>query len=323
MNKLSLAVVVSCVVFASTAGAQEPAPAATAPATTAPAAPAEKHEYGPKPFHYSLPFQLRPAITWNVLRSDTSYAMFQAPNGDKGTTLVTSLLFGYKVTEAIQPFVRIAYTYTAPPGTDSASAISNPLVGVTYGIKPSDDIRVAAILAVTAPIGQGGGDDINTKTVAQQSGSAARSVMDGALFAQNDVAIIPGVSAAWIAKGFTIQGELTYVQLMRVRSDIGDKSRSILTSGLHVGYFLIPELSIGAEIRHMRFLSTPIVLEKAPTDERRAELRDNTTAAFGARGHFQLGSFWLRPGVSFTMPLDQPLAGSKMKMLQLDIPFVF
>jgi hypothetical protein len=309
---LTLALVTSCLSLASSALAETPA-----------TPPPEKHEYGPKPFHYSLPFQLRPAITWNVLRSDTSYAFSQTPAGDKGTTLVTSLLFGYKVTEEIQPFVRIAYTHFAPPGLDSASAISNPLLGVTYGIKPSDDIRIAAILGITAPIGQGGGDEITSKTVAQQGGSAARMALDGALFAQNDVAIVPGVSAAWIAKGFTVQGELTFVQLMRARGDIGDKSRSILTSGLHVGYFVIPELSVGAEIRHQRFLSTPIALEKAPTDERRAELRDNTSVAFGVRGHFQLGNFWLRPGVAFAMPLDQPLAGSKTKMLQLDIPFVF
>lgn len=277
----------------------------------------KKHEYGPKPFHYALPFQLRPAITWNVLRSDTSYGFFQAPNGDKGSTLVTSLLFGYKITEEIQPFVRIAYTSHSPPVGEKAGALSNPVAGITYGIKPSDDLRVAAILGVTAPFGQGGGDVPSKETVAQQGANATRSAMDGALFLPNDLAIIPGVSAAYVAHGLTVQGELTYVQLMRVRG-LGDRAKAVLTSGLHVGYFVIPQLSIGGELRHQRFLTTPIGVERVPA------ARDNTTFALGVRGHFQLGDrFWLRPGVSFTMPIDQPLSDAKLKVAQLDVPFVF
>lgn len=310
--KLSLALVVSCAAVASTAAAESPT-------TTAPA---EKHEYGPKPFHYSLPWQLRPAITWNVVRSDTSYSFFEgkAPlTGEtlKGNALVTSLLFGYKVTEEIQPFVRMAFTSNSPPVGDKATALSNPVVGVTYGLKPTDDIRVAAILALTAPIGQGGGDTPSPATNAQQNANFARSAMDGALFAVNDLAIIPGVSAAYIAHGLTVQGELTYVQLTRTRGQ-GDKSRSVLTSGIHVGYFLIPQLSIGGELRHQRFLSTPLAVERIPA------LREISTFALGVRGHFHLGDrLWLRPGVSFTMPLDQPLSDAKLKVVQLDIPFVF
>jgi hypothetical protein len=32
---------------------------------------------------------------------------------------------------------------------------------------------------------------------------------------------------------------------------------------------------------------------------------------------------WLRPGVSFGLPLDDPMKASKYKLLQLDIPFIF
>lgn len=282
----------------------------------------EKHEYGPKPFHYSLPFQLRPAITWNVVRSDTSYSFYEGKNsvtGEKlkGNALVTSMLVGYKVTEAIQPFVRIAYTYSAPPAGGTTGVVSNPLLGVTYGLKPTEEIRVAAVLGVTAPIGQGGGDKPDlAKASAQQAGNLTRSAMDGVLFAVNDLAIIPGVSAAWIAKGLTIQGELTYVQLLRMRG-ASDSAKAVLTSGLHVGYFVVPQLSFGGELRHMRFLTTPVAVNNIPA------ARDNTTFAIGARGHFEIGKFWLRPGVSVTMPLDKPFSDTKLKVIQLDIPFVF
>ncbi len=93
-----------------------------------------------------------------------------------------------------------------------------------------------------------------------------------------------------------------------------------LVSGVHVGYFIIPMLSLGAELRHQRWLSTP----KAVAADKTGTLRDNTTVAFGPRMHFEVApGKWLHPGISLTLPLDDPMKKNSYKIVQLDIPFSF
>src|SRR5581483_7909066 len=98
-----------------------------------------------------------------------------------------------------------------------------------------------------------------------------------------------------------------------------DSSRTNLTMGLHLGYFVIPLVSIGAEIRHQRWLSTPSTIAvQGPAS------RDTTTIAVGPRFHFQVSKGkWLRPGIAFTFPLDDPMKKQSFKVVQLDIPFTF
>ena len=81
------------------------------------------------------------------------------------------------------------------------------------------------------------------------------------MFAADYFTVFPGVDLAYVNHGFTVQVEATLLQLFRVRGD-DDPGRTTtrrtnLTAGLHVGYFFIPQLSAGAELRHQRWLSTP------------------------------------------------------------------
>jgi hypothetical protein len=112
---------------------------------------------------------------------------------------------------------------------------------------------------------------------------------------------------------------------MTMAANNPDKSKTNFTTGLHVGYFIIPMLSLGGEIRHQRWLSTPKAVEKDEADGG-ADLgiRDTTTFAVGPRFHFKLSdSVWFRPGVAFAMPLDKPMSKSDYKMVQLDLPVAF
>jgi hypothetical protein len=89
--------------------------------------------------------------------------------------------------------------------------------------------------------------------------------------------------------------------------------------GLHVGYFFIPQLSAGAELRHQRWLSTPASIT---ADE--DTLRDNSTFAIGLRVHFGLsGTVWLRPGLAYARAIDDPMDAASYDILQLDIPVAF
>jgi hypothetical protein len=271
-----------------------------------------------KPAPYSLPWQLRPAAAVSVVRSDTAFALSQDPKGHAVRTVASTLLASYRVTPSFAPMVRAAIV-----GTGDATAFVNPVVGATYAWKLGRDVRLSAFLGLTIPVGMGGGNAGDKATyAAAKAGILARSAMDNAMFAVNYLTVFPGVDVAWVAHGATIQAEATLLELVRTRGETVDKdaSRTNLTLALHAGYFLLPELSIGAELRHQRWLTTPA----AVAADRTGASRDTTTVAIGPRGHFKLGATtWLRPGVSYARGADRPMVGAGYHVVQLDVPIQF
>jgi hypothetical protein len=278
----------------------------------------------PPPPPYSLPWQLRPVTVGNVLRSDTSVAFYDSANGAaSGSTTASMLLATYKLTPQLAPLVRFAFVYNSAPSVDGAppsgTALVNPLLGVTYASKPGP-VRWAAFAAATVPVGQGGGDSPDKGAAeAASRGVPARSAMDNAMFATNYFTAIGGFGAGYIAHGFTAQAEVTVLQLFRVRgSDMQDARRTNFTAGVHTGYFVLPWLSLGGEVRYQLWLT-----DAAPV-RANEDARETFTVAVGPRLHFKLGGQqWLRPGISYARALDAPFSTSHYQMVQLDLPFVF
>lgn len=301
--------------------AAPPAPAA-APAPTVAVvatAPAIAPPPAPPPPPYSLPWQLRPATVATVVRSDSTVAFYDGANGTSGSTVATMLLGSYKVSPNLAPLVRLGFVQnTAPGAAPDGQSFINPLVGVTYA-RPAGPIRLAVTIAGTLPVGQGStGTPANSgSSGANAAGIQARSGMDNAMFAVNYLTFIGGIDAAYIAHGFTAQLEATVLQLTRVRTSTGDSSRTNGTAGLHLGYFLIPQLSLGGELRYQRWLS-----DAAPV-KANAVNRDTVTMAIGPRAHFKMGKTWFRPGISYSRGLDKPLTTSSYNMVQVDLPFAF
>jgi len=299
----------------------------TTPAPVAPAAPAVP----PPP--YSLPWQLRPAAVGNVIRLDTSIGFYKtpatamAPAVTGGSTVASMLLATYKITPMLAPVLRLGVVQNNNPGPmGSGTAFTNPILGMTGGWKLPAGLRMSAILAGTVPIGSSG-----DKTAAQNTASAAiakgipvRSAMDNAMFAVNYFTALGGADLAYVAGGFTAQAEVTLLQLWRVRNELcadgtskcaAESSRTNATAGLHLGYFVIPMLSLGGELRYQRWLKHPAVASPA---------RENVSIAFGPRFHFKMSpTTWLRPGISYSTFIDQPLSKSKYSIVQLDVPFAF
>jgi hypothetical protein len=281
---------------------------------------------------YSLPFQLRPAQAVTVVRTDTSFAFYDDPaTSAAGTTVASTLLASYKVTDNISPLVRVGMVSNSPPNVDGAAGFLNPVLGVTYGMTLTPELRMALFFGTALPLGSGGGDSPDPANVASNAaGIRARSALDNAMFAVNDLVLFPGVSLAYVAHGFTVQLEATLLELLRVRGDDAvnaagaplnpDSSRTNFTSGVHVGYFFFPELSGAVELRHQRWLSTPAAIEADATDT----LRDTTTVAVGPRLHFKVGEkSWIRPALAFAFGLDDPLQRWESRSVQLDIPVIF
>ncbi len=303
------------------------APAAAEPAVLA------RQPAPPKP-PYSIPFQLRPAAAVTVMRADTSFGMYDDPAADSadGTAIVSTLLGSYKLSDSFAPLVRLGMVSNSPPGTaEGAVGFLNPILGATYFLPLTPELRFAAFFGVALPVGSGGGNTPNpAKATANAAGIRARSALDNALFAVNDVVLLPGVDLAYVAHGFTLQVEATLAQLFRARGSEArnaagaqlnpDSARTNFTAGIHAGYFIYPELSLGAELRHQRWLSTPRAIANDPT----GTLRDTTSIALGPRVHFKLGDkSWLRPAIAFTMGVDDPQLRWEQKSVQLDIPVIF
>lgn len=298
----------------------EPGPVAIAPAPQPPKAP------------YSIPFQLRPAAAVTVLRTDTSFAFYDDPNSEAdGSTVASTLLASYKVTDTISPLVRIGMVSNSPSNADAAAGFLNPVIGVAYATPISPELRVSLFFGTALPLGSGGGDSPDPANVASNAaGIRARSAMDNAMFAVNDLVLFPGASIAYVAHGLTVQLEATVLELLRVRGEDAvnaagvrlnpDSARTNFTSGLHVGYFFIPEVSGAVELRHQRWLSTPTAIRNDATDT----LRDTTTVAVGPRVHFKVGEkSWIRPAIAVAFGLDDPLRRWESRSVQLDIPVIF
>jgi hypothetical protein len=279
-------------------------------------------EPAPPPAPYAPPWQLRPTAAASVFRSDTAFAFYNDAMGD-GATVVSSLLASYKVGPSLAPFARVAVHHDTPTAGDGETGLSNPLAGVTWAPKLPKPFRLGVIAAVTVPIGTGGGNSPNVgRAAANKAAVVARSSMDNAMFAVNDLSLIAGASIAYVEHGLTLQAEATVFELIRVRgSDVQpDKAKTNFTSGIYAGYFLAKQLSIGGELRYQRYLSTPKFIENDMT----GTLRDSLSAAAGVRGHFKLDATqWLRPGIAYARGLDDPMTGKSYQVVQLDVLFTY
>lgn len=279
-------------------------------------------EPAPPPAPYAPPWQLRPTAAASVFRSDTAFAFYNDAMGN-GATVVSSLLASYKVGPTLAPFVRIAVLHDTPTVGDGQSGLSNALAGVTWAPKLPAPFRLGVMGAVTAPIGTGGGNSPNVaRAAANKAAVMARSSMDNAMFAVNDLSLIGGVSLAYVDSGLTLQVEATLFELIRVRgSDVQpDKTKTNFTSGIYAGYFLAKQISIGGELRYQRYLSTPKFVEADMTDT----VRDTLSAAVGVRAHFKLDAKqWLRPGIAYGRGLDDPMTGRSYQVVQVDVLYTY
>jgi hypothetical protein len=305
---------------------QDQVPASTAVSD----ARAGSYQSPPPPPAYSLPWQLRAVMPANAIRLDSSIAFYDNAADQSGSTVVTTLLACYKLTPNLMPLIRAGLVENEAPGTQpGGSSLLNPIVGLLYG-RRIESIRWALFAGATIPIGSGSGDAANTGTsLANAAGRDARSGMDNAMFAVDYFAAGLGGDLAYIDHRLTVQVEATLFQLLRVHgSDAGpqstDAARTNSTFGLHAGYFIISHLSIGGEVRYQRWLTTPTRLVNGAKVDVPDANKDQFTVAVGPRAHFAVGhGLFVRPGISYTRALDNPLAGESYNVLQVDVPVVF
>jgi hypothetical protein len=270
---------------------------------------------------YSMPWQLRPTALTTSVRVDSLVALYDTPAGS-GETVPVLVSASFRLTSRLGALVRIGAVDSEPPTGPAASVFANPIIGATYLVPLGDALRLCGFFGLALPLGMGGGDAPDAAALAaEKSAMTARSAMDNAMFAVNDFTIFPGVGLAWVKGGWTVQGEVTLLQLFRVRGEMAqkDSAKTNFTSGVHVGYFAIPWLSVGAEVRYQRWLSTPAAVEADMT----GTLRDTLSVAIGPRFHHRLGEGWIRPGIAYARGLRGTLDAQSYNIIQFDLPVSF
>jgi hypothetical protein len=284
--------------------AQEPSPPAPAP---------------PPPPPYALPWLLRPAAAGTVARLDSTLALFENAGGS-GSTFVESVIVSYKASPTLAPLFRVSLVHNDPPGSAaSGGGISNPLLGVNYVRPLGGGWRLSLFGASTIPVGSGGGDSPDPAAQAAMSAAIpARSAMDNALFAVNYWTLVGGGGIARVTRGLTLQAEATVLELIRVRGpESQDAFRTNFTAGLHVGRFFGPRFSLGGELRIQRWLTDAAPVRSDPA------ARETLTFGVGPRAHFRLAGRMVRPGLSWSRALDDPLAKSGYDIFAFDVPVAF
>jgi hypothetical protein len=272
---------------------------------------------------YALPWQLRPIAPATVLRSDTAIASYEDSASRGGTTIASVLTAGYRLTPALGLLGRVGIVRNDPPSGATGTAVTNPMFGVLSTVAARSDFRLALFLGVAPPLGSGGGNSPDPAvTSALRAGIVARAGLDNALFAVNDLVLSPGIDLAYFAHGFTIQAEINLLQLRRLRgAEVqADVWKTNLTTGVHVGYFVVPWAQASVELRYQRWLSIPSFVRADPT----GASRDILSAVIGLRLRLKVGdSLTLRPGIAYGQGLDDPMARQKYHLFLVDLPVSF
>jgi hypothetical protein len=270
---------------------------------------------------YVLPFQLRSVSPRNSVRIDTIVAPYRYQDAN---ALQTVIMVSGQVRIGQSFFLQARWGFDdnrVANGTRNRSGVLNPSIGGGIAVPIGHLFRFAASTAINLPLATGGGDGSDEDALLlQRQGMLARSAMDNNAFVVNDLGFPTGLSFAFVHRGVTAQVDGTVIASGRVKGagNVNDSARVNATSGLFLGYFLVPEISVGAELRYQYFLLPPAFVEQDPS------ARSNLTAGAGTRVDIELsGASRMRPGLCLSMGLAGYVEQQSYRMVQFDVPISF
>jgi hypothetical protein len=205
-------------------------------------------------------------------------------------------------------------------GDRNRTGFVNPTLAATLAFPIGKLFRFAASTTVGLPIASGGEEGDRDGIFLQRQAALARSAMNNNAFLPNDLGFPTGLSLAFVHRGVTAQVDGTIIPAGRIRGggDESDTARVNSTFGLFVGYLIIPEISLGAELRYQYFLLPPAIVDVDPS------ARDNLTAGVGGRTEIELSDTTrIRPGLCISTGLVGYVEQQSFRMVQFDIPISF
>jgi hypothetical protein len=273
------------------------------------------------PPSYVLPFQLRSVSPRNGIRIDTLVAPYRYADM---SALETVVFLSAQLRLQQHFFLQARWGFDdnrVGTGDRNRTGVVNPSLGLTVAFPVGSVIRFAASTSVGLPLATGGGDGSDIDGVfLQRQGALARSTMDNNSFAANDLGFPTGLSLAFVHRGFTAQVDGTVIPSGRVKGTgtEGDGAKVNSTFGLFVGYYVIPEISLGAELRYQYYLLPPSLVDRDPS------ARDNLTVGAGGRLEIELSdSARVRPGVCLSTGVLGYVEQQSFRMVQFDLPISF
>ncbi len=265
---------------------------------------------------YSLPWVMRPGIAPDLLRVDVTAAM-----QSQATNTATIFTGGARPLRSLPDlgfYGRVGVLSHAPEvganAGQTGAALANPVLFGLWTPKLAPGWRLPVFLGVTVPVGAGAdASPLRRATIA--SGVLTRQAMDNAMFAANYFTVMGGAGLLWMGHGVTAQAEFTVLQLTRVMGESvePDASRTNFTVGGHVGYQVIPWLTVSVEAHYQRWLSTPVAVSA------NGVLRDQFTIGGGVRANLPVGSALVRPGVAFFLPVGGRMGELEYRVVQFDL----
>lgn len=270
---------------------------------------------------YDAGYALRAPFATTAVRAETAYGLDYRVS----STVVQYLTAAYAPIEHLSFFARGGWVDYLPEDGAESSAFTNVALGGQWAGSLTPALRFAATAGMGLPVGQGGGDSPDAgEAAAIAAGNLARSRLEGStMFSPNDLAGFAGGDLAWVARGWTLQAEASVFELFRVRGAASDPDayKTNLMAAVHAGYFLLPQLSIGLEMRDHTYLSTPVAVAEGKAS------RTFFTAGGGIRAHVELAPrIWFRPGLAYFQPLNDPtpaISAGNYHIVQLDLPLSF
>jgi hypothetical protein len=206
-------------------------------------------------------------------------------------------------------------------GNQNRTGFVNPSVGAVLAFPIGRVIRFAVSTVMNLPLATGGGDGSDTDELfLQRQGALARSAMDNNAFVPNDLGFPTGLSLAFVHRGLTAQLDGTIIASGRVKGtgNADDNARVNSTFGFFLGYLIIPEISLGAELRYQYFLLPPAFVERDPS------ARANLSAGAGGRIDIELtDTTRVRPGICLSTGVAGYVEQQSFRMVQFDVPISF
>jgi hypothetical protein len=271
------------------------------------------------PAPYVMPFQMRSASPRTGLRVDTLVAPYRY---GADSALETVVFMSGQVRVQQHFFVQARWGFDdnrIGRGERNRTGFVNPSLGLIVAFPVGSLFRFAASTAIGFPLATGGGNEPDADgLLLQRQAALARSAMDNNAFAANDLGVPTGLSLAFVKRGLTAQVDGTIIASGRVKGTGGDGAKVNSTFGFFLGYLLVPEISIGAELRYQYYLLPPSLVDLDPS------ARDNLTAGGGGRIELELSdSVRMRPGICVSTGLAGYVEQQSFRMLQFDVPISF
>lgn len=272
--------------------------------------PTYAHAQEASPAPYDWPFRARSAEISSFVRTDVAMATSHQGREGRHEYAMTQLAsVGIAVTDWLAPYVRGGWAFQHDRFDVEGAIFANLELGAAAFTPISREVRLGGHFAVFVPTGSGRGPSAPSfELAAQQEGARARLGTDSSLFLTHHGGISASIAIAYVHAGLVAQMEIGLEGLWRIE---GPEDGALAPAGaIHLGYFVLPELSLALELTHHQwaggraYLGTPASI---------------TSVLLGARAHVAIDRVTLRPGASYSHALGGQLAEIHHHVLQLDL----